>query len=149
MPLRAHQRHPSDVLDSVDDTDGHIRGTPLAVDPATDARDPFEFFAALATGGYDRLRFTPRGAPTQTWLSQSAGSWVCHTTDTDGQHRVRQSSTGLWDRIEAAHGRWQELGRPARDRFGLTVRDGQHAIWLDHPECPDRWVLRPPGQSQT
>ncbi|ARZ72599.1 hypothetical protein SMD11_7023 [Streptomyces albireticuli] len=39
----------------------------------------------------------------------------------------------LWDELEAAYRRWERLGRPERDRAGLTVtREGQR-VWLDTP----------------
>lgn len=40
----------------------------------------------------------------------------------------------LWDEVEAAYRKWEDLGRPERDRAGLTVtRDGQY-VWLDKPD---------------
>jgi protein-L-isoaspartate O-methyltransferase len=40
----------------------------------------------------------------------------------------------LWDEVEAAYGRWQALGSPPRDRFGLTVTPtGRQHVWLDTP----------------
>ncbi|WP_431780708.1 methyltransferase domain-containing protein [Streptomyces chumphonensis] len=44
----------------------------------------------------------------------------------------------LWDEVEAAYREWERLGRPPRDRFGLTVGpDGAPQVWLD---APDRTV---------
>jgi protein-L-isoaspartate O-methyltransferase len=46
----------------------------------------------------------------------------------------------LWDVIEEADALHEEHGRPARQRFGLTViPDSQH-VWLDSPDGP-RWHL--------
>ncbi|MGD9483460.1 methyltransferase domain-containing protein [Streptomyces sp. TRM70308] len=43
----------------------------------------------------------------------------------------------LWDEVEAAFRRWEALGSPARDRFGLTVGpDGHPSVWLDDPATP-------------
>lgn len=146
MPLRAHQHQASEVLSTVGDDDGQTRGTALPVGVATDAQDPFEFFSALSVGGYDWLGFTPNdGGPTETWLTQPNHSWVCHTTDTDGKHTVRQGGpVRLWDGIETAHLEWQQLGQPTRGRFGLTVQDGRHMVWLDHPGGY-RWRLPASG----
>lgn len=147
MPVRANQHQANDVLSKVGDDDGETRDTALSVDAATKARDPFEFFAALIVGGYDWLGFTPSdGSPAETWLTQPNGSWVCHVTNADGKRTVRQGGpVRLWDGIETAHLEWQQLGQPARERFGLTVQDGRHTVWLDHPGGPHRWSLPAPG----
>jgi SAM-dependent methyltransferase len=143
MPVRANQHRANDVLSTVGDDDGDTRETTLPVAVATSPADPFEFFAALIVGGYDWLSFTPSdGGPDKTWLTQPNDSWVCHVTDPDGKHTVRQGGpVRLWDGIETAHLEWQQLGQPARQRFGLTVHDGRHTVWLDHPEGPHRWGL--------
>ncbi|MGI9002394.1 MAG: methyltransferase domain-containing protein [Pseudonocardia sp.] len=142
MPIRANQHQASDVLSTVGDNDGETRETALPVGVATSPDDPFEFFSALTVGGYDWLGFTPNdGGPTETWLTQPNGSWVCHTTDPDGKHTVRQGGVvHLWDDIETAHLEWQHLGQPTRGRFGLTVQDQRHTVWLDHPGGY-RWSL--------
>lgn len=147
MPVRANQHQANDVMSTVGDDDGKTRETTLPVDVVTNARDPFEFFAALIIGGYDWLGFTPNdGGPVQTWLTQPNGSWVCHITDENGKHTVRQDSPmRLWDGIETAHLEWQQLGQPVRSRFGLTVRGRRHTVWLDHPDGPHRWGLPAPG----
>lgn len=143
MPLRVNQYQTMDMLSAIGDNDGEERETTLSVDGAINARSPFEFFAALIVGGYDWLGFTPsNGSPAETWLTQPNGSWVCHITDAKGNRAVRQGGPiRLWDAIEAAHLTWQQLGQPTRERLGLTVQDGQHTIWLDHPSGPHRWDL--------
>ncbi|MFD7914392.1 hypothetical protein ACFV30_27345 [Streptomyces sp. NPDC059752] len=39
----------------------------------------------------------------------------------------------LWDEITAAYRRWEELGRPSVDRYGLTMTSGGTAVWVDSP----------------
>ncbi|MBV8542411.1 MAG: ATP-grasp peptide maturase system methyltransferase [Pseudonocardiales bacterium] len=146
MPLRHLDRH--DAADrafrAIDDG-GDQRPTTLPVDIVTDEADPFEFFTALTLpgGGWNHLTFTPNnGNPTETWIAQGDGSWACHTTGTDGVHTVRRGGpVPLWDRIETAHHHWRHIGRPTRDRFGLTVHHGRHTIWLDRPDSPHQWEL--------
>jgi methyltransferase of ATP-grasp peptide maturase system len=147
MPVRANQHQANDVMSTVGDDDGATRETTLPVDMVTNARIPFEFFAALVIGGYDWLGFTPNdGGPAQTWLTKPNGSWVCHVTDGNGKHTVRQGGpVRLWDAVEAAHLEWQQLGQPVRQQFGLTVQDGRHTVWLDDPAGPHRWGLPAPG----
>ena len=111
----------------------------------TSPESPFEFFAALTVpgDGWNKLEFVPAdGGPIETWIATADGSWVCHTTDHDGTHRVRQGGpTRLWDAIETAHHQWERLGKPTRERFGLTVQHDAHTIWLDTPTSPHRWNL--------
>ncbi|GAB3959624.1 methyltransferase domain-containing protein [Actinoallomurus acanthiterrae] len=45
------------------------------------------------------------------------------------QHGPRR----LWDEVSEAYLRWLSLGRPARDRFGLTVSPEGERVWLDDP----------------
>jgi SAM-dependent methyltransferase len=48
----------------------------------------------------------------------------------------------LWDITEALYEEWCALGRPDRDRFGLTVpADGPQEVWLDDPGSEHRWPL--------
>ncbi|MGH3567580.1 MAG: methyltransferase domain-containing protein [Pseudonocardia sp.] len=145
MPIRSNQHRANDVLATIDDDSGGARSTTLPIDVATNASHPFEFFAALIAGGYDWLGFTPKdGGPAETWLTQKDGSWACYTTDANGKSTVRQGGTArLWDNIESAHQEWQQLGQPARHRFGITVQNGQHTVWLDYADGPHVWTLKP------
>lgn len=45
--------------------------------------------------------------------------------------------------IEQLHTQWTGLGRPSRERFGLTAAPHGHTVWLDNPHGPDRWPLTP------
>lgn len=36
---------------------------------------------------------------------------------------------------------WRSSGRPARERYGVTVRDGVQWAWLDDPDGPHTWPL--------
>ncbi|WP_170220789.1 ATP-grasp peptide maturase system methyltransferase [Amycolatopsis cihanbeyliensis] len=143
MPIRG-TRHDAalDAFRSLKDYQGTQRTTNLTAEVATGG-GPFEFFAALRVGGYDHMSFTPNdGGPTETWLADGHHSWVCHTT-TDGTHSVRQGGPiRLWDAIEDAHREWERLGKPVRERFGLSVNhDGTHTVWLDDPNGDQQWSL--------
>ncbi|GAA0911951.1 methyltransferase domain-containing protein [Streptomyces thermoalcalitolerans] len=57
------------------------------------------------------------------------GSWARVDDGTVRQFGPRR----LWDAVEAAHGWWEENGRPERERFGIVLdREGQR-LWLDEP----------------
>jgi protein-L-isoaspartate O-methyltransferase len=48
----------------------------------------------------------------------------------------------LWDITEALYEEWCTLGRPDRDRFGLTVpTNGPQEVWLDEPGSEHRWPV--------
>ena len=36
---------------------------------------------------------------------------------------------------------WRTVGRPVRERYGVTIRDGRQWAWLDDPEGPHVWPL--------
>ncbi|MFJ4963574.1 hypothetical protein EES43_19245 [Streptomyces sp. ADI96-02] len=40
----------------------------------------------------------------------------------------------LWDEARSAYRAWEALGRPARDRAGLSVTAGGQQVWLDSPD---------------
>ncbi|MEV4252494.1 methyltransferase domain-containing protein [Spirillospora sp. NPDC049652] len=68
------------------------------------------------------------------WLVDPwSGSWASleHPAGAE-KFPIRQSGDrNLWEEVEAAYHWWDGLGRPAADRWGLTVTpEGQH-IWLD------------------
>jgi protein-L-isoaspartate(D-aspartate) O-methyltransferase len=66
-------------------------------------------------------------------LSASDGSRAEIGPFGDGVRTVREQGRPLWVHVERAHARWIALGRPGWERFGLTVRDGHHTVWLDDP----------------
>jgi protein-L-isoaspartate O-methyltransferase len=48
----------------------------------------------------------------------------------------------LWDMAVQLHQEWRALGRPDRERFGLTVTANRHQyVWLDDPTSGRRWDL--------
>ena len=51
----------------------------------------------------------------------------------------------LWAEVEALAELWQALGRPARERFGLTIDPAGQRVWLDDPSEGTSWtrVRRP------
>jgi protein-L-isoaspartate O-methyltransferase len=72
------------------------------------------------------------------WLfdGHDSGCWAIATfAEYAGAFEIKQAGErNLWDEAVAAYFRWQSLGRPELDRFGLTVtRDGER-LWLDHPD---------------
>ncbi|MCA1675308.1 MAG: methyltransferase domain-containing protein, partial [Actinobacteria bacterium] len=82
---------------------------------------------------YQVIQFTPddQDAGTQTWGRSTDGSTfaVVRTGNT-----VTASADGpIWDEIESAYTEWCALGRPPRERFGVTV-DTRQWVWLDHPD---------------
>ncbi len=48
----------------------------------------------------------------------------------------------IWDEAARLHQEWCALGRPARERFGITVTADRHQfVWLDDPTGGHRWDL--------
>jgi methyltransferase of ATP-grasp peptide maturase system len=82
--------------------------------------------------------------PGDAFLVDQCGAWCeisAHPNDR-GQRRVWQAGPRrLWDDIEAAYHDWEHLDRPGWERFGLTVTEKDHTVWLDDPDSPHRWLL--------
>ncbi|MFI1154768.1 protein-L-isoaspartate O-methyltransferase [Streptomyces sp. NPDC020817] len=69
----------------------------------------------------------------------ATGSWA--TVDYDGRTAAEFAVTQagarrLWDEVTAAYRRWEELGRPSVDRYGLTVTAGATVVWAGSPASP-------------
>ncbi|EST24993.1 methyltransferase domain-containing protein [Streptomyces niveus] len=75
-------------------------------------------------------------APTRLDVADDTGpSWA--TVDYDGHHADRFTVTQagprrLWDEITDAHTRWENLGRPSVDQYGLTADTaGAQQVWAE------------------
>lgn len=77
------------------------------------------------------------------WLfDHASGDWASVDHEPDAaSYRVEQVGTRrLWDEVEAAYHQWVDLGKPGRERFGLTVTPESQRVWLDEPDGPS-WEL--------
>jgi hypothetical protein len=84
--------------------------------------------------GGNTVTVTAGGAHTEAGLTASAiRRWP---TSQRGPHR-------LWDTVEHALRRWERLGKPSRDRFGVTALNDavRQYVWLDDPDGPDCWPM--------
>ncbi|MFB7665638.1 methyltransferase domain-containing protein [Kitasatospora sp. NPDC056138] len=73
------------------------------------------------------------------WLHDTAvTSWA--TADWEPNRTayevVQSGPRSLWSEVEAAWRWWDDQDRPGFDRFGLTVAEHGHTVWLDSPERP-------------
>jgi len=144
MPLRAHRLADArDLLAAIPREAGTPRRTALSIREVLDPTRGFEFFAGLALPEVTPAFTDPAGS-TATDLVHADGSWTRHESR-DGEHLVTQGGPRrLWDRLEAAHRQWRQLGEPDRDRFGLTVTPEYQEFWLDFPDSAHRWPLASP-----
>ena len=60
-------------------------------------------------------------------------------------HFLLVLSEGQLDPADA-YALWKEAGRPGRERYGVSVREGRQRVWLDDPEGPHTWPL--PGTEE-
>ncbi|MFF7211591.1 methyltransferase domain-containing protein [Streptomyces sp. NPDC008238] len=98
----------------------------------------FRFLLGLYAGDTE-VHWTP-GGPTVTAADGSAA----HAAR-DGTVRLA-GPRDLWSAVEEAYVLWRAEGRPPRDRFGMSLAEGRQWTWLDRPDGPHRWELRPvPG----
>lgn len=99
-----------------------------------------EFHIGLAVpGAYFTWDASGEHAPTRLEVADDTGpSWA--TIDYDGHDADRFTVTQagprrLWDEITAAYARWEHLGRPSVDRYGLTVNAaGAHTAWVEETD---------------
>jgi protein-L-isoaspartate(D-aspartate) O-methyltransferase len=83
----------------------------------------------------------PGGEPRAPAVAAPDGSWarvVMRSRPIVHQGGPRR----LWDMVERNWERYLHLGRPAMDRYGITVApDRRQHVWLDSPESEHRWEL--------
>lgn len=106
-----------------------------------DEFDAFRRFASLLLRDVQPLTFPDDDGRTRHWLLGRDGSWAYQTED-DPDHAIQGGPRRLWTLTEELHDTWEALGRPGRDRYGLTVTpDGTHRLWLDQPDSDNAWTL--------
>lgn len=89
--------------------------------------------------------------PGDAFLAIPDGSWceISAHPDGSGDRQVWQGGPRkLWNQLEAAHHRWSRLGQPGWERFGLTVTEQSHAVWLDQPDDGHSWQGAAPAQAK-
>ncbi|HEX4701609.1 MAG TPA: ATP-grasp peptide maturase system methyltransferase [Pseudonocardiaceae bacterium] len=134
MPLRAHRLAKGS---RPDEPTGTARVTELDAEALVSPRSDFEFYAGL-----ELPEATASTAEDGTvWLVHPDGSWVRHVHHADHCQVWQGGPRNLWDIVETAHGQWLSLGRPTRDRFGITVDPDHQHLWLDNPDSPHQWPL--------
>jgi methyltransferase of ATP-grasp peptide maturase system len=134
MPLRAHRlargTRPAQPT-------GTARTTELDGDSLVNPRSDFEFYAGLSL---PEATVTPAEDGT-IWLVHPDDSWARYAQLGSERHVWQGGPRRLWDIVEAAHDEWLSLGRPTRDRFGITVNPDHQHLWLDTPDSPHQWPL--------
>jgi hypothetical protein len=78
------------------------------------------------------------GEATLWFLADDGTSWatVEYVPDAEVYEVEQYGRRALWDEVRAEFLRWHGLGRPVRDRFGLTVDGAGQRVWLDEPSRP-------------
>ncbi|GLF97321.1 methyltransferase domain-containing protein [Streptomyces yaizuensis] len=113
-------------------------GRPSTLPAGAIADSRFRFLAGLAVPGltwqYDRGE---DGGIT--------GARVWHPDGSIAEARPDATVTeagprSLWTALEEAHRTYRNAGRPAPDRYGITVTTDEQRVWLDNPEGPG-WTL--------
>jgi len=112
---------------------GHATSVPARPTPITAGilcDDTFGMLAALRINA-QQVTLLPDDSPEELWLVSLDGSWACQTTNRHDEPIVTQDGpVKLWDQIESAYNIWDQLGRPPRHLFGLTVTTtGRHIVW--------------------
>ena len=140
MPLRAHRLPATDPLPMPSRDDWEQTRLPLAT--VIHPRRQFEFFAGLELPGVRTVRehdgTDPHaaGGPGRSGVAlvHPDGSWVRHRKRGGADEVAQGGPRALWELAEAAYVDWCELGKPDRDRFGVTVTGERQEFWLDTPD---------------
>ncbi|WP_424216014.1 protein-L-isoaspartate(D-aspartate) O-methyltransferase (plasmid) [Streptomyces sp. BI20] len=117
---------------------GDIGRTTVAPYDLTGEPDAEFFISHKVPGAWSQLHAGGEDAPGEAtyWLlSDDRESWAT-VEYIEGQEDFETEQFGprrLWDEAHRAYEEWTELGRPGRDRFGLTVTPGGEQLWLDEP----------------
>ncbi|MFF1607265.1 methyltransferase domain-containing protein [Amycolatopsis sp. NPDC058278] len=145
MPLRAHRLPETGPLPMP--SRGDWEQTRLPMSTVLQPRKQFEFFAGLALPGVRPVREGGDETPGVA-LVHPDGSWVRHRKRGGADEVAQGGPRALWELAEAAFVEWCELGKPDRDRFGVTVTADRQEFWLDSPDGRT-WPLdrsdRPPA----
>ncbi|MEV5714547.1 methyltransferase domain-containing protein [Amycolatopsis mediterranei] len=145
MPLRAHRLPETGPLSMP--SRGDWQQTRLPMSTVLQPRKQFEFFAGLALPGVRPVREGGDETPGVA-LVHPDGSWVRHRKRGGADEVAQGGPRALWELAEAAFVEWCELGKPDRDRFGVTITGDRQEFWLDSPDGRT-WPLeqddRPPA----
>lgn len=115
-----------------------LRPTDVPVEVVTD-RHPASFFVSLICPPFTTMTLFPDdGGPSQTWCGGDGSEFVLVTED--GRTAVAADGP-LWDKIETAYRLWNELDRPARERFGVSIEPHRQWVWLDEPGNIPSWPV--------
>jgi methyltransferase of ATP-grasp peptide maturase system len=132
MPLRAHRLPEAEPLPMPARDDWEQ--TRLAMSTVLQPRRQFEFFAGLALPGVRPVRDGADDETPTVALVHPDGSWVRHRKRGGADEVAQGGPRALWELAEAAYVEWCELGKPERDRFGVTVTAQRQEFWLDSPD---------------
>ncbi|MGH8905627.1 MAG: ATP-grasp peptide maturase system methyltransferase [Egibacteraceae bacterium] len=128
-------------------TSGQGRGRPITMLSGI-REESFWFLAGLALP--HAVRFgspnTPSIYDAPRLVDLDDGSWSRIDRTPEGGHTVTQGGPrDVWDLLEAAHEQWLTLGKPARERYGLTVTAAGHThAWCDSAGSDRTWSLPQP-----
>jgi protein-L-isoaspartate O-methyltransferase len=111
----------------------------LPVEALAGDTHPSSFYLSLrCRTRYRTLGFTPSDDSTgpQLWGCGADGStFTVVSAPEELRAKPRVVSCGpLWNALESAYQDWLDLGRPARDRFGVEVAGCQSWVWRDTPD---------------
>lgn len=133
-PLRDGGRYTT--VFSLDDAESHTTD----IDPKLVDDKDFRFVLQRSVPMLQSITWARQDEIPMLVLRAQDASWaeIAVSETRSGRHMVTQGGPHrMWDDVERAAAAWTSLGRPTRQRFGLTATvDGKHRYWLDNPEGP-------------
>jgi protein-L-isoaspartate O-methyltransferase len=81
----------------------------------------------------------------RAWIHDGDQSWATLAARGDGTALLHQGGPRrLGDDVLAAWDQWEELERPSRYDYGITVTQDEQWAWLHDAETGTRWPITPP-----
>ncbi|GGM35919.1 hypothetical protein GCM10012275_03980 [Longimycelium tulufanense] len=135
MPLRQHRRDRPEIRDIELTPAADTSTTTLKVWRTVETWDAhWAVSVAVPSCAWNHIEHDGKH---ELWFVDPTGpSWAVASYDAEpGARTVRQHGPRrLWDEIETAYRNWSALGKPAFDRYGITVTARSQAVWLDEPD---------------
>ncbi|MCX5070956.1 methyltransferase domain-containing protein [Streptomyces sp. NBC_00513] len=139
MPMARPETRPDEAAPASATHEGGVVRSSTTLSPWAVAGGDLdaEFHVGLTVAGASFAWDTSgEHAHTRLQVTDTTGSWA--TVDYDGRTSAvfavaQAGARHLWDEVTTAHQRWEQLGRPHIDRYGLTTTGQNTTVWVDSP----------------
>jgi hypothetical protein len=120
--------------------DGSTRPADDRDDPVIAEPRPSAFWMLARLAAWGDIAEIDLDPTTDVYVDRADRSWA--VLDYEEATITQGGPRRLWDAAVELHQEWSALGRPDRDRLGLTVTaQRRQYVWLDDPQSGRQWDL--------